>query len=364
MTNANEIVIAAPSYVVYQTDVISSPAEFACETELGIHGQTLRQAIQVARIKHNETNDTLLPLSELIPSVNNQGKFCFVLDGKEYIPNDNAVLQIAKAADIIGGFCLDLLRNREGTRLQRNGSIVRDAQDSETLVAVYNNALRRLPQNKKFVFRTRNDGTLRAMVSDRYTSIPNVWLMEQVLKIVPDALFAHWYGNSDSLYVNLLIPSAVGKEFIGGLHLSNCEVGIRQCDTMLSALNPQSLACYNFQPKGSKGIKGLHRGKIDLDDLGLQVQDNVHRQLTLLPKVLSEIASSAASPMLNNFQDTLKFLGVDKKVADEIRLSTGSPLDLATAVSLAGQMFDCEVRFQCEGVAGNLLTNDRGFYND
>jgi len=49
----------------------------------------------------------------------------------------------------------------------------RDRGDAETMCQVIKNGFRRLKQDQKFLWRTREDGTLRAMMSDQYACVNN-----------------------------------------------------------------------------------------------------------------------------------------------------------------------------------------------
>jgi hypothetical protein len=52
----------------------------------------------------------------------------------------------------------DVYDNKDRVKFQR------DPQDAECLAGVFRNAFRRLDQDKEFLFRTRDDGTLRLVV--------------------------------------------------------------------------------------------------------------------------------------------------------------------------------------------------------
>jgi hypothetical protein len=88
----------------------------------------------------------------------------------------------------------------------------RDEQDGNTLCTIINNAKRRLKSTKKYLWRTRQDGTLRAMLTDKYAIVNNEWLLEVWQRLIPGGRLSHWRGDSDTIYGNILIPDSIREE--------------------------------------------------------------------------------------------------------------------------------------------------------
>src|SRR5437763_10689431 len=100
-------------------------------------------------------------------------------------------------------FATSLMENPEDGRGRQ--LYARDREDAETLVRV-------------FLWRTRKDGTLRAMLTDSYAIINNEWFMEALAKLVPGGLCSHWRGDSDSIWGNILISMMANREEEKCLH--------------------------------------------------------------------------------------------------------------------------------------------------
>ena len=83
---------------------------------------------------------------------------------------------------------------------------------------------------KDRLWRGRDDGTLRACLSDRYTIINNNWYLAFIESLIgKDALVSHWRGDGDSMRFNVLVPDSVRDtddgEYGGMISCGNSEIG-------------------------------------------------------------------------------------------------------------------------------------------
>ena len=93
----------------------------------------------------------------------------------------------------------------------------------------------RFDQEKPYLIRTNNDdGTIRAVLSERYSVVNNVWFLEQIQKHLGgrEVQATRWRGDADTLYGELIFPDEVQKlndsDYFPGLTIGNSEIGIRR----------------------------------------------------------------------------------------------------------------------------------------
>ena len=255
-----------------------------------------------------EREDLMVPRSQITPAVNLAGEFVMQLaDGREFKPTQHAVNQFG-VATFTSTFFLNSLMNNP-TKNNGQERFQRDEQDAETLVAVCENALRRVEADKKFRLRTYQDGTLRAFLTEKYAPIDNRWYLEQLENILPGGRLSHWRGDADTIYGNVLLPDTIidygqddDTDYGGMLSIGNCEIGKRRISQMPSIFRAICLnGCIWGQTKG-KGISKVHRGTIDLDGLASDIRKNIEAQLPLLPDGIE------------------RFLGIKVHTCDEVSM--------------------------------------------
>lgn len=232
-----------------------------------------------------QTKDILATVGEMVPTVNANGEFSFLHRPTEtyLIPTPHAVRQAGTWADTGTWYVENMLANPVSPNGKEKYS--RDREDAETLVKVFRNGFRRLDPAKQFFWRTRNDGTLRAMLSDRYAQVDNRWFIEALMKLIPGGRLSHWKGDSDTVYGNVLIPDTIREEkdseYGAMLSVGNSEIGVRRVSSLPSIFRAICMnGCIHQQKKG-KGIKQVHRGKINLDTLFLEIKENLSIQIPL-----------------------------------------------------------------------------------
>jgi len=176
-----------------------------------------------------KTHDIKATFSELQPVVVND-KFTLQYNGRSYIPTPHAMNQLSTRLKI-GQWYARYLTGHEDSD-ESDGHIA-DKQDAETLVNCYRNGMRVIDPAKKFVWRTRDDGTLRAHLTESFAPIDNRWLVESLSKIIPGGRLSHWEQRSDgvdTILGNVLIPDSIrvesDSEYGGGVSIGNSEIGI------------------------------------------------------------------------------------------------------------------------------------------
>ena len=256
----------------------------------------------------SEREDLMVPRSQITPTVNLAGEFVMQLaDGREFKPTKHAVNQFGVATFTSTFFLNSLLTNP--TKNNGQERFQRDEQDADTLVAVCENALRRVEADKNFRLRTYQDGTLRAFLTEKYAPIDNRWYLEQLQDILPGGRLSHWRGDADTIFGNVLLPDTIidygqydDTDYGGMLSIGNCEIGKRRISQTPSIFRAICLnGCIWGQAKG-KAISKVHRGKINLEGLAADIRTNIEAQLPLLPDGIE------------------RFLGIKVHTADEVSM--------------------------------------------
>lgn len=242
-----------------------------------------------------QTEDIMATADEMEGGVNGDGKFVFIHrpTDRHFRPTEHAIRQVGNWAETGTWFVENLLSpitDNKGRLLAE-----RDRGDAETLAKVVNNGFRRLEAGKKFLFRTRKDGTLRAMLSEKYAVVDNRWFVELLGTIIPDARLSHWRGDSDTIWGNLLISDTVraeqDSEYGGMLSIGNSEIGERRVSSVPSIFRAICMnGCIWGQTKG-QSIRQVHRGKIDLQELANEIRENLKKQIPLLPAGIDKLLS-------------------------------------------------------------------------
>ena len=270
--------------------------------------QSYDEGMEVLEQGVAEREDLMIPRSQITPAVNLSGEFVMQLaDGREFKPTKHAVNQFGVSTFTSTFFLNSLMSNPE----KNNGSerFQRDEQDAETLVAVCENALRRVAADKQFRLRTYQDGTLRAFLTEKYAPIDNRWYLEQLKNILPGGRLSHWRGDTDTIFGNILLPDTIidygqddDTDYGGMLSIGNCEIGTRRISQVPSIFRSICMnGCIWGQAKG-KAISKVHRGTIDIDGLAAQIRHNIEAQLPLLPDGIE------------------RFLGIKVHTADDVAM--------------------------------------------
>lgn len=244
----------------------------------------------------SQTEDIHAKIGEMVPTVAKDGRFVMFHrpTGQEFFPTPHACSQMGNWADTGTWYVEHMLS--PGTDYRGRVVYNRDRGDAETLARVFSNGFRRLDQSKSFLWRTRKDGTLRAMLTtDRYLIIDNRWFLELLSKIVPDGRLSHFQmGDSDTIYGNVLIPDTIRAEkdsdYGAGLSLSNSEIGERRFDLLPWLFRA---ICQNgciWGKIAGKGVNQVHRGKkFDLGAFALKVKEHINLQIPLLPLTVDKL---------------------------------------------------------------------------
>lgn len=255
------------------------------------YGQTT-QAIEKNRA---EIEDFTVPLKTFTPAINDDGKFVIRMrDGLDFTPTPFALRKhLAPLAKVSSWQVDSLLQPIVDTK----GKIVRerDERDFKVLCDLLSNGLRDRDEDKRYLFRTQKDGTLRAVLTDSYKIIDNLWYLSTLESIVPQARFSHWRNDGDhsTMWGNILIPDSIRKEtdseYGGMLSVGNSEIGRRKLRCTPSIFRAICMnGCIWDQVKGV-AFTQVHRGEKQTNTLRERLKIAIDKQIPLFGNAIDDL---------------------------------------------------------------------------
>lgn len=323
---------------VHEALEMSASSGFRCVAR-GWYNQTqpLGDGIDQLTNDARKREDILCPMKHMGLGLDSAGEYVLeYVDGREFKPTEHAFKQLATWCYVPHTFLNYYTRNV--TKQNGETLFTRDSQDKETLIRVFQNGKRRVEPDKNFRFRTYTDGTLRAVLSERYATINNIWYLETLAELFKsiggdEPRISHWRGNADTIYGNILIPDTCREEndsdYGGMISVSNCEIGIRRLSQFPSIFRAICMnGCIWDQNSGEK-IDKVHRGDIDLNDLRERIAKNIHDQIPLLAKGVDKFLALRSYEVEKN----VKLSNIFAMVAMENGFSLGQNGQLAKIVT-------------------------------
>jgi hypothetical protein len=251
---------------------------------------TMDEAIDKLAIEQKTVSDFLSPLKNWSSEVDNSGDFVLRNneDGRDYKPTDHALDCMCRLLPSgMSTWAVKALRSpyTHPTKKNEHGEPVkvwdRDRRDGEVLKAYVDTHLfqsDRLDQEKTRLFRTWDDGTLRAVLSNQYARVNNRWYLQVLRELMPDdARVIRTKGNADTIYMDIFLGESTDTND-GGLgsmlHVGNSEIGERRVVLTPSILR---FICTNGMIGWSRvgdEIRTVHRRKdgiINHDDLQKEI---------------------------------------------------------------------------------------------
>lgn len=324
---------------------------------------SFEDGMQIAQIAAEDRRDITAKTSEIAAIVDN-GEFKFSIKGDYFIPTDWAMTQFATKSNMPSSSVLRELRNTEGF----------DDQDAETMAKIANNSLRRIDMDKEFIMRTYADGTLRAMVTDRYAPIDNRWYLEVLQEFLPGGRLSHWRGDEDTIYGNILLPDTImdygqgdDSDYGGMISIGNCEIGKRRLSQFPSIFRS---ICFNgniWGRESGRKVSRRHIGKIDLDDVKREIAENIQYQMPLLSDGIRKFLDTKAMKvenisMMKVIAAVVNENKIDKKQGAEVynqwadfESEDKNLFGIINAVTRAGQTFDNANFVKFDEIGGGLM---------
>lgn len=235
----------------------------------------------------SQTEDFEGTTSQFRPSLTDTGRFVIrdQSSGRDFTPTPHALNQLSRWAGV-GNFLPSKLFKSQ------------DVQDHETLVRIFENGLRHIDGDKDLFWRCRQDGTLRAVLSNRYMEVNNEWFLKTLKEIIPSGMLSHWRGDSDTIYGNILIPDSIREEsdsdYGGMLSIGNSEVGTRHLFSLPSVFRAICMNGCIWDQKKGESLKMRHNGEPDYEVLYVAIRQNLESQIPLLPRGIGQLLDSRA----------------------------------------------------------------------
>ena len=149
--------------------------------------------------------------------------------------------------------------------------------------------------------------TVRAVVSDQYSSIENSWALETLSKIVKGGRVSHFRYNGDDVSGLLLIPDTIREEkdsdYGGGIHFKNSEVGSATLFMRPSVFRSICMnGCIWGELKGTSYISKRHRGSIDFNEVASDMAHNVNTQIPLTTVCIDKMLKTRSVEIGNRIE--------------------------------------------------------------
>lgn len=279
------------------------------------------------------------------------------IDGQKFTPNDHSARQLCNWFSVPQTLWTYYMR--------------KDRTEGD--VAVLLNAFRNgreftYNEPKDLLFRTYKDGTLRGVMSKKYSCIPNEWYVELLKKFIPDGRLSHWRGDADTVFGNVLIPDTIRTEsdsdYGGMLSVSNCEIGRRVVSQLPSIFRA---ICMNGCIWGqTKGIEMRQRHiHIKMEQLEEMVRENIHKQIPLVTtaaqKLIDTHSLKADAGVALLFAVIAKQNALGSEVAGEmisqwnLNSQEKTAFGIVDAVTRTGQKFSNDVWVKCDEIGGTIV---------
>ena len=316
--------------------------------------KSFEEGLQVIAEQKASRVDKLFDVKKLAFN-NASGPITVSVDGQDFAPTDWAGRQLCKWLNVpttMWGF-------------YQSG----DVGDTGVLLNAFRNGQSKIEKPKDLLFRTYNDGTLRACMSDSYSIVDNEWYLECLQAFIPGGRLSHFeFADADNFYGNVLIPDNIRSEddsdYGGMLNVGNSEIGrsmVWQTPSIFRAI------CMNGCVWGSKSgvmLKKRHRG-IVLEDLREAIRINIEKQIPLLTTKIGDLIGThqykCTAAIMNIFAHISQqhSLGVELTNAIGTEWMTHSKeksaFGVIDAVTRAGQNFDADSWMLCDEIGGNIL---------
>lgn len=212
-------------------------------------------------------------------------------DGRQFKPTEHSWRQIANNFGAIPQTTINWFN---GSVENFGFNYSHNEQAADVLLALLKYGHERMKvkgKDSRFLFRTYNDGTLRAVLTSDYAIIDNAWYLNTINDIFKgmgqfEPRLSHWKGDADTIYGNILLPDTVREDkdsdYGGMVSISNCEIGIRVMGNRPSIFRAICMnGCIWDETRGCE-IRQVHRGRINLVELKRKIFDNINKQIPLI----------------------------------------------------------------------------------
>lgn len=331
--------------------------------------EPVEKAIEAIRKEQEGREDLMVKVGSIKPEVKDGSLVVVIGDGRSLKLDQHAINQLAMKLEVPTTLTNHYLSPKMHPTKDNVVKYERDEQDFRIVRDALINGLRRRDQTDDMLFRIYGKEQCRAVLSDRYSIVDNVWYLEILHKLLPGARVSHWRGNADTIFGNILIPDTVRAEddsdYGGMISLSNCEIGKRVISQTPSIFRAICMnGCIWGATKGYE-LRKRHKG-IDLDDLADRIKENINAQIPLLTSgvdlILVTKSWKAETKMFNLFTqlaydtkcNAAEITGIAQEWVEQGKNATA--FGMIDAVTRYGQKTAPERWVGLDVAAGKLLT--------
>jgi len=215
---------------------------------------------------------------------------------------------------------------------------------------------------------------MRAVLSDRYMTVNNEWMLETLRKILPGGRLSHWRGDEDTIYGNVLIPDQIRQEkdsdYGGMLSIGNSEVGTRHLSSLPSVFRAICMNGCIWDQTSGIALRLRHNGQPDYELLFVAIKDHVQSQIPILNTGVDQLLETRGMRWQGDSVEPLfAQVAMDFKVArqpmtrvlrayeQEVVVSSdsrGSLFGIINSFTRAGQELGNETWYSFDVIGGKL----------
>lgn len=238
-----------------------------------------RDVISAQRVQEKAWFKAMTPTTSIMESIDNDVMECLDLEcsikdlSLDYDANvvmDGETLKFSPRALYN---LLDYAKLPMGVRdaLLNNG----DSDGRAIFAAAVNRGIKMHGGERDVKLRLR--GTMvRAIVSDKYASIENQWVVSILNEIIQDSRITHFRYDGDTMSGLLLVPDSIieksDSDYSGGVHFKNSEVGTGTLVVRPSLFRSVCTnGCIFGEKKGQAFVMQRHYGSLDFKDIARRI---------------------------------------------------------------------------------------------
>jgi Domain of unknown function (DUF932) len=343
------------------TGIVSGQGTHADFRNVSAHWypQTLsfEEGLEVVSNQKAAREDIMFDARHVVFEDDGQGKFCVRIGERSFYPTDWAARQLCNWFKVPQTLWVAYMGGETAISLP-------------VLLLAFITGRGMYETEKKLLFRTYNDGTLRGVMSDSYSIVDNDQFLEILQAFIPGGRLSHFtFSDADNFYGNIIIPDTIRSEsdsdYGGMLACGNSAIGRRSASILASIFRAICMnGCVWGEKKGIE-LRRRHRG-IDMVEFREAMRVNIETQIPLtttkIPELLStrQMKMTATVPQL--FAMICKANGFTKEqlntVAETWLKETDhdkSAFSVYDAFTRAGQKFDADTYETCNIIGGSIL---------
>jgi len=277
---------------VYDTQKMATEDGFSNVSKAGLDKmKSYDWAFNQLTASKRVTRDIRVTLREMKPTLNDDGMFILRHESGDYVPTEYAWSKIMGLVSLPTHFAREFTATWYDSTGRGRGSERNEHKagrfEFETLAKIVKHRFDQMSPDKKYLFRLNDkDHSVRVVLSDEYFVINNSCVLELIKEIVPDGRIAHWRGDEDTFYADVIMPDKIISEkdsdFGGMLDFGNSEIGTRKVNCTPALYRSICMNLNIWGKRSGEGIRQVHKGKLNLMELRKEVVDTIMQQIPLV----------------------------------------------------------------------------------